>query len=312
MKHGLKFDTANIDSYSMGDVVIFIIVNQLGRRNINKYIRSVLALKLKDYYKAKAKEKQKEHGNTAPGRTLKEKSPKVNTRDEISKIAKVSDNTIAKVESIEKNATPEMKERLKNEEITIHRAYSDIKKEVRKEEYKKNIEKKPLPNKKKYRVIYADPPWQYSDKLIEEYGGAEKHYDTMNIEELCDLPINELTEKNAVLFLWVTSPMLEICFKVINAWGFKYKTSFVWDKVKHNMGHYNSVRHELLLVCTKGSCLPDKKKLYDSVVTVERTNKHSEKPIEFLNIISDLYVGNKIELFARTKKEGWDTWGNQK
>lgn len=75
-------------------------------------------------------------------------------------------------------------------------------------------------------------------------GGAVKHYDTMPLEDICALPVP--AADNAVLFLWVTSPMLEDAFKVINAWGFKYKSSFVWDKVSHNMGHYNSVRHELL------------------------------------------------------------------
>ena len=72
----------------------------------------------------------------------------------------------------------------------------------------------------KYRVIYADPPWRYRDKQnITKLGGAEKHYPTMTIEEICNLPIP--AEKNSVLFLWVTSPMLEGCFKVIKAWGFK-------------------------------------------------------------------------------------------
>ena len=93
----------------------------------------------------------------------------------------------------------------------------------------------------KYRVIYADPPWCYNDKRDGNTTGAEDHYPSMTIQELCELPVKELAEENAVLFLWVTSPMLEECFQVIKEWDFKYKTSFVWDKVKHNMGHYNSV-----------------------------------------------------------------------
>jgi len=97
---------------------------------------------------------------------------------------------------------------------------------------------------------------------------------------------------------------------VIKAWGFKYKASFVWDKIKHNMGHYNSVRHEFLLVCTCGNCTPDSNKQYDSVQNIER-NEHSEKPKEFVDIINDLYKhGNRIELFSRNLREGWDIWGN--
>lgn len=162
-----------------------------------------------------------------------------------------------------------------------------------------------------YRVVYADPPWKYSDrKEYSPQGAAENHYPTMTIQELCNMQLPK-TEDNAVLFLWVTSPLLEDAFKVINAWGFKYKTSFVWDKIAHNMGHYNSVRHELLLIATKGSCLPDTQKLFDSVQSIERT-EHSEKPEIFREIIETLYThGSKVELFARKRHEGWDVFGNQ-
>lgn len=163
---------------------------------------------------------------------------------------------------------------------------------------------------KEYRIIYADPPWSYNDKQnVETMGGAEKHYPTMPLNEICELPIP--AAKDAILFLWVTSPMLEDAFSVIKAWGFKYKTSFVWDKVAHNMGHYNSVRHEFLLICTRGSCTPDVPKLYDSVVSIERSDEHSKKPDQFREMIDTLYpVGDRLEMFAREEHEGWDVWGN--
>ena len=162
---------------------------------------------------------------------------------------------------------------------------------------------------KKYRVIYADPPWQYNDKQdTAKLGGAIKHYPTMPLDEICALPIP--AENNAVLFLWATSPMLEDAFKVIHAWGFNYKSSFIWDKVSHAMGHYNSVRHEFLLVCTRGSCTPDVPRLVDSVVSIERT-EHSKKPKEFREIIDMLYpIGERLEMFARDAADGWDVWGN--
>ena len=163
----------------------------------------------------------------------------------------------------------------------------------------------------KYRVIYADPPWEYGGSMNETYGTADKHYPTMPIDEICDLPVPEHCENDAVLFLWTTSPCLEDSFKVINAWGFTYKASFVWDKIKHVMGHYNSVRHEFLLVATRGSCTPENMKLFDSVVSEERT-EHSAKPETFRKIIDTIYPsGKRIELFARGKTDGWDVWGNQ-
>jgi len=163
----------------------------------------------------------------------------------------------------------------------------------------------------KYRVVYADPPWSYGNTQPDYHTEQRDHYPVMTIAEICEMPINEICETDAVLFLWVTSPILEESFQVIRSWKFTYKASFVWDKIKHNMGHYNSVRHEFLLVCTKGSCQPDVRTLFDSVVTIERT-EHSKKPDQFYQIIETLYpYGKRIELFARAKRENWDVYGNE-
>jgi N6-adenosine-specific RNA methylase IME4 len=165
----------------------------------------------------------------------------------------------------------------------------------------------------KYRVIYADPPWFYGDNLTEDYGASVHHYKPMKTEKICELgeEIRKLIGDDAVLFLWTTVPVLPEALQVVEAWGFEYKAQFVWDKVKHNYGHYNSVRHELLLIATKGICTPEAKELFDSVQTIERTEKHSEKPIEFRAIIDTLYPSGKaLELFARTGPSGrWEVWG---
>jgi len=166
----------------------------------------------------------------------------------------------------------------------------------------------------KYRVLYADPPWSYNDKADAgsvQHGGTGIHYPSLTIPELCALPIQPLAEDHAVLFLWVTSPLLFEAAPVIKAWGFTYKASFVWDKVKHNMGHYNSVRHEFLLLCTRGSCTPDVVRLFDSVQAVDRT-EHSTKPEQFRTIIDTLYPhGKRLELFARRRADGWDAFGHE-
>nr|VFK81336.1 MAG: N6-adenosine-specific RNA methylase IME4 [Candidatus Kentron sp. SD] len=133
----------------------------------------------------------------------------------------------------------------------------------------------------------------------------------MSLEAICDLPVKEIADENAVLFLWTTSYHIFESKAVLDAWGFEYKSMFIWDKVKHNMGCYNSVRHELLLIATKGSCTPDNVELIDSVQSIERT-RHSEKPEEFRKIIETLYkYGNKVECFARKQTEGWDAYGNE-
>lgn len=163
----------------------------------------------------------------------------------------------------------------------------------------------------KFRVIYADPPWSYGNTMPDYMGVQDDHYPVMKLREIAELPVRDMTADDAVLFLWVTSPILEESFDVVRGWGFRYKASFVWDKVRHVMGHYNSVRHELLLVCTRGSCLPDVARLFDSVQSIER-GKHSQKPEEFRDIIDTIYpYGRRIELFARRPSEGWEVWGNE-
>lgn len=164
----------------------------------------------------------------------------------------------------------------------------------------------------KYGVLYADPPWKYQQDMPEGYGGTVYHYPSMTIEELCALPVKELAADDAVLFMWVTSPKLNECWPILEAWGFTYKTSFVWDKVKHNYGHYNSVRHEFLLIAGRGKCTPETSQLHDSVITIERSQNHSEKPEYFRELIEGMYPSaRKIELFARERHENWFCWGNQ-
>lgn len=197
----------------------------------------------------------------------------------------------------------------------LHQQASQRRREQRRRELAKS--NADLALDRKYRVIYADPPWKYGDERtgLVGYSAAVDHYPTMSISELQALPVKELAQDNSVLFLWATSPLLPDALSLIEAWGFTYKSSFIWDKVKHNVGHYNSVRHELLLIATRGSCTPDVKKLFDSVQVIERTDKHSEKPEEFRQIIDTLYPSNgndRIELFRRgSAPEGWKVWGNE-
>jgi len=187
-------------------------------------------------------------------------------------------------------------------------------------DYNKRIEAtKPKPLEGTYRIICADPPWKYVGlNQADEYGHAERHYDCLDDNQPCEFRpdgtrlVKDLADENSVLFMWVTSPLIERCFPIIKAWGFQYKALFVWDKVKHVMGHYNSVRHEFLLICTRGSCKPDVPILKDSVQEIERSAKHSEKPQEFYDIIEALYDhGRKLEIFARSGRKGWDSVGNE-
>jgi N6-adenosine-specific RNA methylase IME4 len=207
------------------------------------------------------------------------------------------------------------------------RSIAALRKEVRasvraekKAAYLQRIETtKAKPLEGTYRIILADPPWKYHGlNQADEYGHAEAHYDCLDDNQLMEFRpdgkrlVKEFADDDAVLFMWVTAPLLERCFPIIKAWGFRYKTNFVWDKIDHVMGFYNSVRHEHLLIATRGSCTPDNKKLFDSVRSIKRTAEHSRKPPEFYDIIETLYDhGRKLEIFARSGREGWDSVGNE-
>lgn len=178
-------------------------------------------------------------------------------------------------------------------------------------EYRKRTVEAPAWPKGKYRVIYADPPWEYSNTMPDYFPEQGDHYATMPLADICALSVDELGLDDAVLFLWATSPILEDAFKVINAWRFQYRASIVWHKDAHNMGHYVSVRHEFLLICVRGSCMPDINKLLPSVIT-EKRSVHSSKPEIFRQMIDQMYpYGPRIELFARRQIDNWDAWGSR-
>lgn len=170
---------------------------------------------------------------------------------------------------------------------------------------------------KKYQVIYADPPWSYNDKMEGHNHGAETHYDTQSLEWICSLPVASISEKDCVLFIWATNPLLPEALSVISSWGFKYKTvGFCWIKetplfnTVANLGRWTMGGMKLCLIATKGS----PKRVSSSVrqiVFAERTG-HSKKPNEVRKAIKELMGDvSRIELFAREKHEGWDVFGNE-
>lgn len=169
---------------------------------------------------------------------------------------------------------------------------------------------------KKYKIIYADPPWSYDKKIGQ--GIADDQYLTMPLEDIKKLPINLLSESDSILFIWVTFPMLKEGIEVLESWGFKYITcAFNWIKLNDNgkpffgIGHYTKSNSELCLLAKKGKGLIVKDNTISQIVMTKKS-KHSQKPHEIYSKIEKLYgLTTKIELFARHKREGWDCWGNQ-
>lgn len=163
----------------------------------------------------------------------------------------------------------------------------------------------------RYPVLYADPPWRY-DYAETDNRVIENQYPTMAIDEICAMPVADISTPDAVLFLWATSPKLREALRVIEAWGFEYRTCAIWDKQKIGMGYYFRQQHELLLVATRGAMpTPAPENRAASVITEPRT-EHSVKPAKFAELIEAMYPTlPRIELFCRTPRDGWLAWGNQ-
>jgi len=163
----------------------------------------------------------------------------------------------------------------------------------------------------RFTVIYADPPWEYEHTKTDNRR-IENHYPTMPLDAICALPVDSVAAADCVLFVWATSPKLAEAMRVIDAWGFTYRTSMVWVKDKIGMGYYARQRHELLLIATRGTLpVPDPAVRPDSVVEAPRL-EHSAKPHIFYSLIEAMYPDMpRLELFARNTRPGWTAWGNE-
>ena len=182
----------------------------------------------------------------------------------------------------------------------------------------------PLPDRR-YNVIYADPPWAYRQcgATTKSRGNAAKHYQTMDTTDICTMPIPSICAEDwAACFMWATFPNIAEAIKVMEAWGFTYKTAaFVWVKKNRKnggnfwgMGAYTRANAEVcLLGVTPGFKAKDQIRSHKVHQIIEAPFEgHSKKPDEARRRIVDL-LGDvpRIELFARQRAEGWDAWGNE-
>lgn len=174
---------------------------------------------------------------------------------------------------------------------------------------------------KKYRTIYADPPWQFANrtgKMAPEHKRLNR-YSTMKLSDIKKLPVSDVSDDRCHLYLWVPNALLPEGLEVMKAWGFEYKTNIIWEKVRKDgmpdgrgVGFYFRNVTEVVLFGIKGdnnrTLQPGR-----SQVNLLRSMKreHSRKPDEFVHLIESCSPGPYLELFARGNRKNWDMWGNQ-
>lgn len=159
----------------------------------------------------------------------------------------------------------------------------------------------------KFGVIYADPPWVYSNQATR--ASTSNHYDGMTVDELCELPVKDLAADDAFLHLWTTNAFLFDCKRIMEAWGFEYRSVFVWVKPQMGIGNYWRVSHEFLLLGRRGSPKWAARDI-KSWGQFER-RKHSQKPEQIRQYIEKACQGPYLELFGRRPVNDWVVWGNE-
>lgn len=197
----------------------------------------------------------------------------------------------------------------------------DRKNKERREERVEKLKKQaaantPLSTARKFPVIYFDPATKFAAGDSDR--STENHYGTMKEEELAALPIGELATADAVLFMWSTAPWLRKSIRLIEGWGFEYKTNSIWDKETIGLGFWFQNQHEHLIVATRGKMVaPENGSILGRSVYREKKGEHSAKPLYFRDIIDRVPEYRelpKVELFARVDgpmPEGWFAWGNE-
>lgn len=184
---------------------------------------------------------------------------------------------------------------------------------------------------KKFGTIMADPPWQFQNKtgkVAPEHKRLNR-YSTMNLEDICAMPVQSLAADPAHLYLWVPNALLPEGLKVMESWGFKYKSNIIWQKIRKDggpdgrgVGFYFRNVTEILLFGTKGknarTLAPGRSQVNyiageepDGDIIKTRKREHSRKPDEQYGVIESCSNGPFLELFARGERPGWTVWGNQ-
>lgn len=171
----------------------------------------------------------------------------------------------------------------------------------------------------KYKVIYTDPPWEFKSWSEKGEGkSAQNHYSCMTMDEIKTLPVGNITQDNAIMFMWATDPLLPKQIEVMEHWGFRYRTvGFVWIKLNTKqqtpfigLGYYTRSNPEYVLIGVKGSVGRPLNRIVSEVV-LSPIREHSRKPDQIIESIETMYNGPYLEMFARTERSGWDCFGNQ-
>lgn len=343
---GLPFNTIEKQFESRDEVVLWMCINQLGRRNISSYDRGMLALRMKPIIKAKADANLVASGGNKKSESGFQKSDNpitpVHTDKEVAKLAEISHDTIRKIEKIAATGSPELVQAVRSGEISINLA-SDlatlekdkqnavvgsgkkvaqeavkaikqeqafVKKEARREVINAQVEAISQGTLEQpqglFDVIAIDPPWNYGREYDPDTSRVANPYPEMTQEQIKAIDLP--ANDDSVLFLWTTHQFLFDAKELLDHWGFTYKATMVWDKERIGMGAWLRMQCEFCLVGIKGKPFWDNTEHRDIIREARR--EHSRKPESFYTTVERITAGRRLEYFARSAHQGWEVFGN--
>jgi N6-adenosine-specific RNA methylase IME4/ParB-like chromosome segregation protein Spo0J len=284
------------------DAVDYMLRAALARRDLTPSQRATLVVELDAWHRLAQDAERRRLANLrdAEVATL---PPRGKSRDVAAVWAGVSPRTVQDALTVRRHDAA-MFERVKAGELQVSAAARQVRRKLR----DTNLPPAPALPSGPFDLIYADPPWQLGSP--DSPYAPEQHYPTLPIDAIALM--SPPTARDAVLFLWAVSSMLSEALQVMQGWGFECKTTIVWIKPAIGLGIWVRNQHELLLVGRKGSQPPPEPEDRCSSVLAARRGRHSEKPKQFYELIERMYPATrKLEMFARHKRPGWTSWGNE-
>jgi len=308
---------------------VFFVLRMGKRRNLNSGQRAAVATEAEDLLKviADAVAKEKARNNSDERRTRGKvevtqliESPKKNKRSTEAKAAEMfgTNRTYINQAAKLKATSPETLAKVKAGTVTMTQALREIKeakREARREENRAKVAMVESPadvaeSGAKFSTIVIDPPWDWGDEGDnDQLGRAKADYATMSFSQLMDLPVEPLADDDCHLYLWITNRSLPKGFSLMEKWGFRYVTALTWVKPHFGMGNYFRGQTEHVLFGVRGS-QPLKRKDVGTVFSASRgPNGHSSKPVEFYDLVESCSPGPYLEMFSRSDRQDWQTWG---
>jgi N6-adenosine-specific RNA methylase IME4 len=230
------------------------------------------------------------------------------TRDKLGAMVGMSGKTLEKAFAVVESDDEDLIAKM-DDKGSVNHAYTELKRREAREANRLIVERDQSTLTGKYHSIVLDPPWDWGDEGDkDQLGRGNPIYATMPLEQILELPVGNLAEDNAHIYLWTTNRSLPKGFKLLDAWGFRYITCITWCKESFGMGNYFRGQSEQVLFGVRGS-LPLLRKDAGTWFTGKRGSQHSSKPEEFYQLVESCSPGPWLEMFARTARPGWTVWG---